>query len=80
MTLNLVDLLSLVLQPFMPTTAEEIRKQLNAQESIYALENYFRCYLPPGHKIGRARPLFEKLEEPLIDEYRLRFSGYNKLK
>jgi hypothetical protein len=46
----------------------------------YALENNFRCYLPSGHKIGQARPLFEKLEQTLIDEYRLRFSGRNNLK
>ncbi len=80
LTLNLVYLLSLVLQPFMPTTADEIRQQLNAQQLSYALENNFRCYLPCGHKIGQARPLFEKLEQPLIDEYRLRFSGNNNLK
>jgi methionyl-tRNA synthetase len=52
LALNLVYLLSLVLQPFMPTTANEIRQQLNAQELSYALEDGFRCYLPAGHKIG----------------------------
>jgi methionyl-tRNA synthetase len=59
----------------MPTTANEIRQQLNAQHLIYALENYFRCYLPPGHQIGQARPLFEKIEQSLIEEYHARFSG-----
>jgi methionyl-tRNA synthetase len=62
----------------MPTTANEIREQLNAQYLIYALENHFRCYLPPGHKIGQARPLFDKIEQALIDEYCLRFSGQEK--
>lgn len=75
LSLNLVYLLSLVLQPFMPTAADEIRQQLNAQGLIYALENAFRCYLPAGHKIGPARCLFKKLEKTLINEYSLRFSG-----
>ncbi len=75
LTLNLVYLLSLVLQPFMPTTSNEIRQQLNAQHLNYALENHFRCYLPSGHQIGHAHPLIEKIEQSLIDEYRSRFSG-----
>jgi hypothetical protein len=58
----------------MPTTADEIRRQLNIQDVIYALENTFRCYLPIGHKIGQAKPLFEILKPSLIHEYNLRFS------
>lgn len=64
----------------MPTTSNEIRQQLNAQNLNYTLENYFHCYLPINHKIGHARPLFEKLEQKLIDEYRLYFSGEKKNK
>ncbi len=78
LALNLVYLLSLVLQPFMPTTSNEIRQQLNIKEPVYALENAFRCYLPVGHIIGQARPLFKRIEKPLADEYRLRFSGQKK--
>ncbi|CAM4774014.1 unnamed protein product [Rotaria magnacalcarata] len=75
LALNLVYLLSSVLQPFMPTTSDEIRQQLNIQETAYALDNAFRCYLPVGHTIGQARPLFKRVEQASIDEYRLRFSG-----
>ncbi|CAF3599045.1 unnamed protein product [Rotaria sp. Silwood1] len=42
------------------------------------LENAFRCYLPSGHTIGQARPLFKRVEKALTDEYRLRFAGHNK--
>ncbi|CAF4001912.1 unnamed protein product, partial [Rotaria sp. Silwood1] len=63
LALNLVYLLSLVLQPFMPTTSDEIRQQLNIKEGVYALENAFRCYLPSGHTIGQARPLFKRVEK-----------------
>jgi methionyl-tRNA synthetase len=78
LALNLVYLLSLVLQPFMPTTSEEIRQQLNLKETVYALENAFYCYLPAGHTVGQARPLFKRVEKNLVDEYRLRFSGQKK--
>jgi methionyl-tRNA synthetase len=77
LALNLAYLLSLVIQPFMPTTSNEIREQLNMKETVYALENAFRCYLPTGHTIGQARPLFKRIEKPLADEYRLRFSGHS---
>jgi hypothetical protein len=59
----------------MPTTADEIRQQLNAQDLFYALQHSFRCYLPTDHKIGLSKPFFEKIEQILTDEYRLRFSG-----
>ena len=62
----------------MPTTSNEIREQLNFKEPVLALENAFRCYLPAGHTVGQARPLFKRVEKPLTDEYRLRFSGQKK--
>ena len=75
LALNLVYLLSLVLQPFMPTTANEIREQLNLKDTVYALENAFRVYIPIGHTIGQARPLFKRIETALADQYRQRFGG-----
>ncbi len=62
----------------MPTTSNEIRQQLNIKEPVYALETAFRCYLPVGHIIGQARPLFKRVEKTLVDDYRLRFSGQKK--
>jgi methionyl-tRNA synthetase len=78
LALNLVYLLSLVIQPFMPTTSDEIRRQLNVKEQVYELENAFRCYLPAGHTIGQARPLFKRVEKDLAEKYRDRFSGQKK--
>ena len=62
----------------MPTTSDEIREQLNMKDTVYALENAFRTYLPAGHTVGQARPLFKRIEKALADEYRLRFSGQKK--
>jgi methionyl-tRNA synthetase len=78
LALNLVYLLSLVLQPFMPTTADEIRTQLNIKETVFALEDGFRCYLPAGHTIGQAQPLFKRIEKAQADDYRARFAGQKK--
>jgi len=62
----------------MPTTSNEIRQQLNIQESVCALETAFRSYLPLGHTIGQAKPLFKRVEKALVDDYRVRFSGQKK--
>lgn len=35
----------------------------------------FTCRLPAGHRIGKAAPLFQKIEQALIDQLKLRFSG-----
>ena len=75
LALNLVYLLSLVLQPFMPTTANVIREQLNLKDKVFALENAFRSYIPAGHTIGHAVPLFKRIEDTLANQYRQRFSG-----
>ncbi|CAF1063255.1 unnamed protein product [Adineta steineri] len=78
LALNLVYLLSLVLQPFMPTTSNEIREQLNMKESNYGLDNAFHCYLPAGHTVGKAQPLFKRVESALVEQYRARFGGQKK--
>ena len=59
----------------MPTTSDEIRQQLNLKDTVFALEAGFRRYLPVGHTVGHAQPLFERIEKGLADDYRLRFSG-----
>lgn len=78
LALNLVYLLSIVIQPFMPTTSDEIRQQLNIKDTVYAIENAFRCYLPAGHTVGQAKPLFKRIEKELVDAYRARFAGKTK--
>ena len=62
----------------MPITSAEIRQQLNIQGPVFALETAFRCYLPVGHTVGQACPLFKRVEKALADDYRLRFSDQKK--
>jgi len=70
---NLSLLLSAMLEPFMPDTSAEIARQLNAKP--IQLPKSFGAYLPASHKVNDAVPLFRKLEDAEIKDYRDRFAG-----
>lgn len=53
LSVNLACLLAQLLDPYMPETANVIRKQLNAPPSMNVIDDKFRLFLPPGHKIGK---------------------------
>lgn len=50
---NLVCLLAVMLQPYMPQTVDIIGKQLNIDISTFVLNNFVSVFLQPGHKIGK---------------------------
>ncbi|CAG0917660.1 unnamed protein product [Notodromas monacha] len=72
---NIVCLLGSMLHPFMPGTSKEIFNQLNASEDLMCIDGKFTCCIPPGHKIGKPVPLFQKIEAAQIEEFRQRFAG-----
>lgn len=73
---NVICQLSIMLLPYMPSVSAELQQQLNvAPEDVNCLVPTFVCRLPAGHKIGKPRPLFEKIEQSKIDELRTRFAG-----
>ena len=57
---QIVKALSIILEPFIPLTAQKIRKLLNLPEKLSWDDAYKP--LPAGHKIGKAKPLFSKIE------------------
>ncbi len=61
---NLVKALSILLQPFIPFSCEELWKQLNFKSSINEQEfdKLDKLEIEPEHKIGEIKPLFKKLE------------------
>ncbi|MFH1505816.1 MAG: methionine--tRNA ligase, partial [archaeon] len=71
---NLVTLvkdLSILIEPYLPKTAEEIWKQLKVKDLKWEdlgkpLEN---------HKIGKPEILFKKLEDEQVEELKTKFSG-----
>uniref|UniRef100_A0A4W5KHA7 Methionine--tRNA ligase, cytoplasmic n=1 Tax=Hucho hucho TaxID=62062 RepID=A0A4W5KHA7_9TELE len=78
-SVNVACLLSVMLQPYMPTVSQTIRQQLNAPPTVTATmlqgTGNFVCSLPAGHHIGTVSPLFQKLEAEQIESLKKRFGG-----
>lgn len=50
---NLVCLIAIMLQPYMPQTVVTIGKQLNVDISTFLLNDFVSIFLQPGHTIGK---------------------------
>lgn len=74
---NLVSLLAVMIEPFLPFTAQDIIAQLGL-DAIGSLEYKMSLDLDPGHLIGEPKPLFRKLEDGEIDAFRERFGSKRK--
>ncbi|ELV09236.1 Methionyl-tRNA synthetase, cytoplasmic [Tupaia chinensis] len=73
---NIAALLSVMLQPYMPTVSATIQTQLQLPPpACNILVTDFLCTLPAGHQIGTVSPLFQKLENDQIESLRQRFGG-----
>jgi len=70
---NLVFLLSSLLEPFMPMTSFEIARQVGVARAQIPAK--FGAFLEKDHKIYESRPLFRKIEDDEIKEYRAQFAG-----
>ncbi|XP_029682434.1 methionine--tRNA ligase, cytoplasmic isoform X1 [Takifugu rubripes] len=78
-SVNIACLLSVMLYPYMPTTSQTIRDQLNCPQSVIGTmlrgNGNFVCALGAGHRVGAVSPLFQKLEGDQIEALKKRFSG-----
>lgn len=70
---NLIYVLTALIAPFMPATAESILKQLNAPERI--VPEVFSSDILAGHTIGKPEHLFKKIDEAMVDVWRNKFGG-----
>ena len=73
LTLNLIYLLSALVQPFMPSTADSIVEQLNAVPR--SIPEKFQVDLLPGHRVGEAKHLFSKIDTTMVGVWRAQFGG-----
>jgi methionyl-tRNA synthetase len=65
---QLVRNLAIILYPFLPRTSQLIWKQLALEEDV-STQNWFNAgemLLPSGHKIGKPKPLFHKVDSAEI--------------
>ena len=74
LSLNLIHLLSALLQPFMPDTAESILAQLKA-EAIPIPDMWSGDSIKPGHAIGKAAYLFGNIKPEKAEEWRVMFGS-----
>ena len=59
---QLVGALEILLEPFLPETSQKIREQLNLNTADRHWSDAAVFRLKPGHKIGKATPLFHKVK------------------
>lgn len=71
--INLIYVLTALISPFMPATAESILRQLNAPERI--VPEVFSSDILTGHTIGKPDHLFKKIDEAMVDVWRNKFGG-----
>ncbi|KAH8832153.1 tRNA synthetases class I (M)-domain-containing protein [Flagelloscypha sp. PMI_526] len=73
--LNLIWVLSALVEPFMPSIATSILEQLNAPKRVVPKDGMLSVDLLGGHKIGEPKHLFGKIEESKVEGWRERFGG-----
>ncbi|MFC1741007.1 methionine--tRNA ligase [Nanoarchaeota archaeon] len=75
---NLVRTLANIVEPFLPFTSTEILKQMDMESKDGNIEYKMSLDIEPGHAIGNPSPLFRKLEDKEIKEFRKKFGGKKK--
>ncbi|BFZ61780.1 methionine--tRNA ligase mes1 [Saitoella coloradoensis] len=72
--LNLIYLISALSYPYMPSTSSSIAEQLNAP--LRAIPDVWgNDDLQSGHKLGKAKYLFGRVDEKMEEEWRAKFGG-----
>ncbi|KAI8887977.1 methionyl-tRNA synthetase [Backusella circina FSU 941] len=73
---NLIYLLSAVIAPFMPATAESMCRQLNAPPRN--IPDEFVIDILPQHTLGGAEYLFTRIDEKMEEVWKSKYGGTNK--
>ena len=76
---NISCLLAILVEPYMPHLSREMFRMLNIQlEEVNVLgeeEPLFRCFLKPGHVIGKPEPLIKEIKPEEINILKQKFAG-----
>ncbi|XP_050499287.1 methionine--tRNA ligase, cytoplasmic [Diabrotica virgifera virgifera] len=81
MCCNLSCLIATLLQPYMPETSENLKKQLNTSNIVLIPSDpEIVNMLPAGHKLGEPSPLFAKIEPSVAEELKKKFAGKQQSK
>ncbi|TDL14426.1 methionyl tRNA synthetase [Rickenella mellea] len=73
--INLIYILSVLAEPFIPGTSASILSQLNAPAR--SVPESFSIDILPGHHIGKPAHLFKPIDEKMAETWRTKFEGTN---
>lgn len=78
--IQIVKLLSTLLEPYMPAFSRKVNQQLNVNgpESNRIEDTFNLDAVPAGHKIGTPEVLFQKLDTDKMKEFKVKYSGGEK--
>ena len=71
LSVNLACLLSVLVQPYLPTLSAKLQDQLKAPTTVNVIPEQFHMMLPPGHKIGEPSPLVEEIKAATIAQLKV---------
>jgi len=79
LSVNAVRSLAIAIYPFMPDSSQKIWVQLGLEGSVSAqmFDQISNITINQGHKLGSVSPLFEKVEESVIDEQKSKLGDSN---
>lgn len=72
---NIVALVSVILEPYMPDTSRRIKELLNNPDELHCLPRVFTQFLPTGHVIQEPKPLITQLDDDTIKTLSKKFAG-----
>lgn len=70
---NVINDLATLVEPFLPATAKNIRKQLNTKKGN--LNDLEGLNIKGGHKIGKAELLFRKIDDKEVQALKEKYAG-----
>ena len=77
LAVNAVRSLAISIYPFLPESSQSHRAQLglDGDVSTEMFDEISSITLRQGHKLGQVSPLFEKVEESVIEEQKSKLGG-----
>merc|ERR1719336_806836 len=75
LSVNLACLLSVLVQPYLPTLSSKLQEQLAAPEEVNVIPEQFHMMLPSGHMIGTPSPLVEEIKPATIAQLKAKYAG-----
>ena len=68
---NLSCLLSVLIQPYLPSLSANLQAQLAAPPSVNSIPHHFYMMLSPGHTIGQPSPLVTEIKQDTINKLKV---------